>query len=148
WARLIDKNGERGPWFPAETEAGVRGVASTDATGYSELITQQIVESALGEQLWDGNDAMPDLIATTMPDIQAKLDQLEGAEEWDPTQAYLSGSVVFADGKMYRALQDVPEQTPITNQSYWQYIGDYDSVMGAIAALSLQTEENLQSIED
>lgn len=148
WARLIDKNGERGPWFPAETEAGVRGVTSTDATGYSELITQQILESALGEQLWDGIEAMPDLIDTTIPDIQAKLDQLEGAEEWDPAQAYLSGSVVFADGKMYRALQDVPEQTPITNQSYWQYIGDYDSVMGAIAALSLQTEENLQSIED
>lgn len=140
WARLIDKNGEPSAWFPASDKPGVRGVSSSNATEYNELITQQILESALGDQIWNG--------IQSLPDIQQKLDELSGAGQHDPAQAYLSGSVVVDNGKMYRAKKDVPKGIPITNEAYWQHIGDYESINAAIAALALQTRENTQQIEE
>lgn len=140
WARLIDKNREPSAWFPASDKTGIRGVSSADAVEYNELITQQILESALGEQIWKGIESLPD--------IQQKLDELSGAGQHDPAKAYLSGSVVVDNGKMYRAKQDVPAQTPITDETYWKYIGDYESINDAIAALALQTRENTQKIEE
>ncbi len=140
WARLVDENGTDGPWFPAVDEPGIRGEVSADAAAYNELITQQILESALGEQIWKGIESLPD--------IQQKLDELSGAGQHDPAKTYLSGSVVVDNGKMYRAKQDVPVQTPITDEAFWQYIGDYESINDAIAALALQTRENTQKIEE
>ncbi|MFC3338829.1 host specificity protein J [Paracandidimonas soli] len=140
WARLIDKNGEASQWYPATDQPGVRGTASSDAPEYNELITQGILESALGEAMWSNIESIPEM--------QAQIDALQGAEEWDPDETYLAGTVVFSDGSMYRAIQDVPAQTPITDTDYWQHIGDYDSIMGAIAALSLQMQENTQQIEE
>ncbi|MGG4604294.1 DUF1983 domain-containing protein [Paenalcaligenes sp. Me131] len=140
WARLVDANGTDGPWFPDVSAPGIRGMVSADAEGYNELITQQILESALGDQIWNG--------IQSLPDIQQKLDELSKADQHDPALAYLSGSVVVDNGKMYRAKKDVPKGIPITNEAYWQHIGDYESINAAIAALALQTRENTQQIEE
>ncbi|MCQ9615947.1 DUF1983 domain-containing protein [Paenalcaligenes niemegkensis] len=140
WGRLVDENGTPGPWYPGANETGVYGQSSTDANAINGYITKEILESALGQQMWSDIEAIPE--------IQAKLDEISGAGQHDPAQPYLSGSVVFDSGKMYRALQDVPADTPITDMAYWQHIGDYASIQGAIAALSLQTQENTQLIED
>ncbi|MGV7036798.1 host specificity protein J, partial [Pseudomonas aeruginosa] len=45
--RLIDRTGNVGPW-----SAWVDGISSTDASEYNQLITQEYVESALGEQFF------------------------------------------------------------------------------------------------
>ncbi|MFC3554678.1 host specificity protein J, partial [Alcaligenes endophyticus] len=51
WARLIDKNGTPGPWYPTENQSGVRGKPSQDAESYNDLVTKEIAEGALGQQL-------------------------------------------------------------------------------------------------
>ena len=138
WARIRDDADQPGPWFP--DGEGVRGQSSTDSYAIQDYITQEVIESALGQVLWNGIESIPDM--------QAQLDELTGAEQHDPEQAYLAGAVVLDSGKMYRAKQDVPAQTPITDEAYWQYIGDYDSIMDAVAGLSLQVREQSQKIEE
>lgn len=49
WARLVDRTGNIGPWFPEGI--GVRGQASADQSDYEEYFAGQIGESALGEHL-------------------------------------------------------------------------------------------------
>ena len=50
WARLVDKSGNIGPWFPSGTTL-VTGQASADAGPILEQIKDQITESELGKQL-------------------------------------------------------------------------------------------------
>ncbi|EIM16017.1 host specificity protein J [Pseudomonas chlororaphis] len=49
WARLVDRTGNVGPWYP--TGIGVNGQASSDQSEYEEYFAGQIGESALGQHL-------------------------------------------------------------------------------------------------
>jgi len=49
WARLVDRTGNVGPWYP--TGVGVNGQASSDQSEYEEYFEGQIGESALGQHL-------------------------------------------------------------------------------------------------
>lgn len=51
WARLVDRTGNIGPWYP--TGIGVNGQASSDQSEYEEYFSGQIGESALGQHLGD-----------------------------------------------------------------------------------------------
>lgn len=51
WARLVDRTGNVGPWYP--TGIGVNGQASSDQSEYEEYFAGQIGESALGQHLGD-----------------------------------------------------------------------------------------------
>ncbi|CAI8815961.1 host specificity protein J [Pseudomonas chlororaphis] len=51
WARLVDRTGNVGPWYP--TGIGVNGQASSDQTEYEQYFSGQIGESALGQHLGD-----------------------------------------------------------------------------------------------
>lgn len=177
WARLVDKNGMPGAWYPSELEPGIRGVARSDAEGYNELITQQVIESALGEQLFsdiesiediwqqiteigvdvndlginikevDGkfvvvNDRLDDMtgrfddIDSEIDSLDERIEELAKTPEWRADKSYLSGQVVKSDGALYRALRDVPKGVPVSDASYWEKIGDYDSLGEAVSSLS------------
>lgn len=49
WARLVDKNGLAGPWYP--TVSGVQGKASSDASLILDYIKGQITETQLSQAL-------------------------------------------------------------------------------------------------
>jgi predicted phage tail protein len=51
WARLVDRTGNVGPWYPEGV--GVNGQASSDQTEYEKYFSGQIGESALGKHLSD-----------------------------------------------------------------------------------------------
>lgn len=51
WARLVDKNGVAGPWYPAASGVGVRGRASSDAGPILDQISGKIERSMLGQEL-------------------------------------------------------------------------------------------------
>lgn len=51
WARIVDRTGNVGPYFPLTTQNGVMGLSSTDFNEYEEYFKDQISESALGQQL-------------------------------------------------------------------------------------------------
>lgn len=51
WARLVDKNGLAGSYFPTSATAGVEGTSSTDASNILGYLTNQITSSQLGSDL-------------------------------------------------------------------------------------------------
>lgn len=160
WARLIDKNGTQGPWFPAESKPGIRGVPSTSASDYNELITPSIVEGGLGELLM-GNirdipkirDSVGDLtlelgeLNQRVDEVNDQVQELLLADKWDSKKAYAAGAVVFANDKMYRAKKAVPAGKKITDAAYWGLIGDFASITDGLAALAVQSQETISRVE-
>lgn len=51
WARLVDKNGLAGDYYPASATDGVGGTSSTDATGILGYLTNKITSTQLGGDL-------------------------------------------------------------------------------------------------
>lgn len=51
WARLRDKNGEHGDWYPISATGGVMGRASVDATQILQYLTAQITATQLAQSL-------------------------------------------------------------------------------------------------
>ena len=161
WARLIDKNGTLGPWYPSESGSGVRGTPNQTANDYNDLITSEIVAGGLGELLM-GNireipsikDAVGDLtlelgeLNQRVDEVNEQVQELLNANEWDATAIYAKGAVVFFEGKMYRAKIAVPTGTPITSTAHWDLIGDYASITDGLAALAVQSQETISRVEN
>lgn len=161
WARLIDKNGTQGPWYPAESAPGVRGVPSQVASDYNKLITEEIVAGGMGDLLM-GNireipsikEAVGDLtlelgeLNQRVDEVNSQVEELLSAGEWNVSDAYAVGTVVFADGKMYRAKKAVPAGKPVTDAAYWELIGDYASITDGLAALAIQSQETISRVEN
>lgn len=192
WARLIDKNGTQGPWYPAESAPGVRGVPSQEASGYNGLITEEIVAGGMGDLLMgnireipsiketlsdlgvevDGirqdvdrhaveiaeipqiKDVLTDLgiDVTGLEDeinaLQAEVADIVGAPNWDSQTQYLEGQIVRRDGLLYRAIKNVPAGIQVSNTSYWEKIGNYDSIGQAVAALLVRMSNAEVSLDD
>ncbi|MFT9637292.1 phage tail protein [Alcaligenes phenolicus] len=160
WARLIDKNGTQGPWFPAESKPGIRGVPSTSASDYNELITPSIVEGGLGELLMGDIRDIPKIrdsvgdLTLELGELNQRVDEVNGqvqelllADKWDSKKAYAAGSVVFANDKMYRAKKAVPAGKKITDAAYWGLIGDFASIIDGLGALAVQSQETISRVE-
>ena len=161
WARLIDKNGTQGPWFPAESKPGIRGVPSTSASEYNELITPSIVEGGLGELLMGDIRDIPKIrdsvgdLTLELGELNQRVDEVNGqvqelllADKWDSKKAYAAGAVVFANDKMYRAKKAVPAGKKITDAAYWVLIGDFASITDGLAALAVQSQETISRVEN
>ncbi|WP_052159185.1 phage tail protein [Alcaligenes faecalis] len=160
WARLIDKNGTPGPWFPEEDQPGVLGEPVSRAGDYNELITPSIVEGGLGELLMGNIRDIPKIrdsvgdLTLELGELNQRVDEVNGqvqelllADKWDSKKAYAAGSVVFANDKMYRAKKAVPAGKKITDAAYWVLIGDFASITDGLAALAVQSQETISRVE-
>lgn len=168
-ARLIDRSGNVGPWSD-----WTYGQSNADASEILDYITGKITETELGQGLLSeiqkisGNgegsvNGRLDHVAQDLGDrisagdtaLQGQIDSLQtqisdivGAEDWQAGQAYLAGSLVKSNGKLYRAKQDVPAGTPVTNTAYWEYLGDYSSLGEMVTALALRVDAVETSVEE
>ncbi|NCE87567.1 phage tail protein [Pseudomonas sp. Q1] len=150
WARLVDRTGNIGPWFP--TGAGVNGQASSDASPILDLIAGQISETELGKHLLDrielidgpGAGSVNERLDKTRKELQALVDQVTDALLYDTTKAYASGEFVRQGNHLYQALQAVPVGSPPPNTIYWLDIG---SLVQTTNALALQIQQNKTAIE-
>lgn len=117
WARLVDRTGNIGPWHPVES--GVLGQSGSDASPVLELISGQITESELGQ----------DLLAEIqkIPGLQEQIDALDGLKGYIQDQAYLKDQMVAVDGRIYQAKQAVPANASGANAppnaTYWLDVG-------------------------
>lgn len=80
--------------------------------------------------------------------LQAEVADIVGAPNWDDQALYLAGQIVKFDGSLYRAIRNVPVGTPVGNASYWEKIGDYDSLGQAVAALLVRMSNAEVSLDD
>ncbi|WMU56406.1 phage tail protein [Pseudomonas aeruginosa] len=112
--RLIDRTGNVGPW-----SAWVDGISSTDASEYNQLITQEYVESALGEQFFADIDQMQ----VDISGLQDQIDNLTDVLAYDPTKTYAKNDIVRVGSRLYQAKQAVPLNASPPNATYWADIG-------------------------
>ncbi len=135
WARLIDRTGNIGTWYPLGV--GVQGQSSADAAPILEMISGQIGETELGQDIKDKIDKIDDL--------QEQLDALDGLKAYDPELTYTKGQMIVVGGRIYQAEQDVPIDTPPPNLSYWADVGDLLETANGFAE---QIELNTTSIQE
>ncbi|KNH48374.1 host specificity protein J [Pseudomonas lini] len=113
WARLVDRIGNIGPWYPVDI--GVQGQSSADAAAILEMIAGQIGRTELGEDILDEIDKIPGL--------QAQIDALDGLKGYDPEATYSEYDLVVVGKRIYQATGAVPLDTPPPNPDYWLDVG-------------------------
>ena len=91
-------------------------------------------------------DAARDAAIAHADVIGAQVADITGADEWVNNVAYPSGDLVKSDGKLYRAKQNVPAGTPVSNMSYWELIGNYSSLGEAVSASVRMSAQNASDI--
>ncbi|EZI28962.1 host specificity protein J [Pseudomonas extremaustralis] len=135
WARLVDRTGNVGPFYPHGN--GVMGQASADAAPVLELIAGQIGRTELGQDINDEIDKIPGL--------QAQIDALDGLSAYDPESVYLEGDLVVVGKRIYQATQLVPVDTSPPNAAYWVDVGQ---VLVTANGLARQVEINTTIITE
>jgi len=123
WARLVDRTGNVGPWYPEGI--GVMGQASSDAGPILQLIKGQITETELGE----------DLLAEIekIPGLQAQIDALDGLKGYDREATYEEYDLVVQGKRIYQATGPVPLNMPPPNPIYWLDVGQTVETANALA---------------
>ncbi|MBA1195006.1 hypothetical protein G7007_19455, partial [Pseudomonas entomophila] len=133
WARLVDKSGNIGPWFPSGTTL-VAGMASADAGPILEQIKDQITESELGKaltskiekiELIDGNGpgSVNERVTTASNAIKADVNKqlIQVNSTIDGVRSNLQGQVTAVEGRMTTARDDLQKQ-----------ISEVSSIAGAL----------------
>ncbi|UXB37745.1 host specificity protein J [Stenotrophomonas maltophilia] len=134
WARLVDRSGNIGPWYPAG--AGVVGESSTDATLYDAYFAGLINKSALGQELLSEIESISGIVPLI----------------WAADATYEPGQTVIHNGKIWSWQGTAPgnEEPPSAN---WLNVGDAvaeaGAVVGRVNSLELSVndpETGLQAI--
>ncbi|MFB1630153.1 phage tail protein [Pseudomonas sp. AP-1] len=139
WARLVDRTGNIGPWYPVGS--GVLGQSGSDAGPILELIGGQITESELGQ----------DLLAEVqkIPGLQDQINALDGLKGYIKEGLYEQGQMVVVDGRIYQANQAVPADTTGANAppnaTYWVDVGQSIATANGLA---LQVATNTTDISN
>ncbi|WP_350404561.1 DUF1983 domain-containing protein [Pseudomonas sp. W17] len=110
WARLVDRTGNIGPFYPVVN--GVMGQASADAGPILDLLAGKVGKTELGKDLLSELDGLQD-----------QIDALDGLKGYDPAAAYLKGQMVVEDGRIYQAIKDVPANNPPPAPAFWSDVG-------------------------
>lgn len=110
-----------------EADAATAAAAAADATSKANAALSAAI-------------AQVDVVAAQVADI------LE-ADEWVNTTVYPAGDLIQYDGKLYRAKSEVPAGIVPTNTSYWEFIGNYQSLGEAVAASIAIGHQNISDIE-
>ncbi|MDN4497999.1 DUF1983 domain-containing protein [Pseudomonas mosselii] len=137
WARLVDRTGNIGPFFPVPPTA-VQGIAQTDPGPILDMISGEIDESMLGEQLKNKIDGLQD-----------QINALDGLKAYDKGEPYEEGQMTVVDGRIYQAIHDVPADpsgaNAPPNASFWIDVGQsIESANG----LAQQVQTNTAKIEE
>ncbi|MEF2237715.1 phage tail protein [Pseudomonas aeruginosa] len=112
--RLIDRSGNVGAW-----SNWVTGTSSSDASEYNQLITQEYVESALGQQFFSDIERMQ----VDIGGLQKQVGDLADVLLYDPAKVYAKNDMVRQGQRLYQALKAVPAKTAPPNAAYWSDIG-------------------------
>lgn len=137
WARLVDRIGNIGPWYPVG--GGVLGQASSEAGPILDLIAGQIGETELSEELRGEVEKIPGL--------QAQIDALEGLAAYNPDETYVEGDLVVFGKRIYQAIGPVPVDTPPPNLAYWLDVGQTIETVDGLAQQVAINTVNITELE-
>lgn len=138
WARLVDRTGNIGPWYPVDN--GVLGQSGMDASPILDLIAGQIGETELGQELIDKIDGLQD-----------QIDALDGLKAYDPELAYSAGEMVVVDGRIYQAKGPVPADASGANSppnaNLWIDVGQSVQAANGLAQQVQTNKTNIETVD-
>ncbi|MBO2923925.1 DUF1983 domain-containing protein [Pseudomonas asiatica] len=151
WARLVDRSGNIGPWYPAGV--GVNGQSSSNQSEYEEYFKDKISNGALYPELrkeielisGDGPGSVSDRLEAAKDELIDRIDQITDALAYDPEKEYVAGDVVRQGQRLFQAIAAVPVGAAPPNASYWADIG---TILETANALALQVQQNTTDISD
>lgn len=128
WARLVDRSGNIGPWYPAA--AGVMGEASTNQSDYDAYFSGRITESALGQDLLTKIESIDQIVPLI----------------WEAGATYEAGDTVVHNGKIWLWNDNAPgnEEPPGTK---WKDVGVAVAQAGALVGRVDQLELDVTEVD-
>ncbi|MFD2641872.1 phage tail protein [Pseudomonas japonica] len=157
WARLVDRTGNIGPWYPLES--GVLGQSGSNAGPILELISGQITESELGQELLteiekisgDFPGSVTDRINDAKQELEDLITELTDPLEYVATDAYVMNDAVRSGRRLYMAITDVPAAADGSNAppnpGYWVDIGSIAETANGLAQAVAKNTTDIESID-
>ncbi|PKH12594.1 host specificity protein [Pseudomonas sp. 43NM1] len=153
WARLVDRIGNVGPWYPAGL--GVMGQSSSDAADILEMIAGKISESELGQHLLDRIDLIdgsgPGSVNERLQELQDEIGDLVDALEYVPTDAYVRDNTVRVGDNLWTAIVDVPANADGSNgppnANFWVNSGQSIRTANGVAAQVTQNTAAITTVD-
>ena len=138
WVRFVNVDSTPGAY---NAVSGVSATTSAEVAYLLSTLTSQITSSQLASSLSTRIDLIdgPSTTVGTIPyqiaNLQGQVDDLNDTPTYDNATTYNTDDLVKYDGGLYKALQTTTGNLP-TNTTYWEKIGDYNSLADAVAAHS------------
>ncbi|POF89355.1 phage tail protein [Pseudomonas putida] len=157
WARLVDRTGNIGPWYPAG--GGVLGQSGSDASPVLELIGGQITESELGQELLkeiekisgDFPGSVNDRINEAKQELEDLITELTDPLEYVATNAYAKDDAVRSGRRLYMAIGPVPAAADGSNappnSTYWVDIGSIAATANGLAQAVAKNTTDIATVD-
>lgn len=151
WARLVDRTGNLGPFWPIP--GAVNGRASSDQTEYDKYFAEKIGKGALYQSLreeidlitGDGPGSVNDRLEKAKQELENLISEVVDALEYVPTKTYAKGDMVRVGQQLFQATKAVPVDTIPPNANYWFNLG---TIAETNAAMALEISQNKSAIEE
>lgn len=157
WARLVDRTGNIGPWYPVG--GGVLGQSGSDASPVLELISGQVTESELGQELLkeiekisgDFPGSVNDRINEAKQELEELITELTDPLEYVPTSAYAKDDAVRSGRRLYMAIVPVPAAADGSNAppnpTYWVDIGSIAATANGLAQAVAKNTTDIATVD-
>ncbi|WP_122762251.1 phage tail protein, partial [Pseudomonas syringae group genomosp. 3] len=153
WARLVDRTGNVGPWYP--TGAGVMGQSGSDATPVLGLLTGKLTESQFGEHLLGRIDLIdgdgPGSVNERLDELKTEIGEITDALVYVPTDAYVRDNTVRVGDNLWTAIAAVPAAANGTNgppnPAYWVNSGQSIRTANALAAQVTKNTTDITTVD-
>ncbi|ROM60925.1 TipJ family phage tail tip protein [Pseudomonas rhodesiae] len=151
WARLVDRTGNVGPFWPIP--GAVNGRASSDQTEYDKYFAEKIGKGAFYQSLreeidlitGDGPGSVNDRLEKAKQELESLISEVVDALEYVPTKTYAKGDMVRVGQQLFQATKAVPVDTVPPNANYWFNLG---TIAETNAAMALEISQNKSAIEE
>lgn len=151
WARLVDRTGNVGPFFPVP--GAVNGQASSKRSDYEAYYAEKIGKGALYQSLreeielitGDGPGSVNERLEEAKQELEDLIKQVSDALAYDPEKPYLKGDIVRLDQRLYQAKGPVPVGATPPDATYWIDIGTIlettDALVSQVQIIETKIEE-------
>ncbi|MCF5546171.1 DUF1983 domain-containing protein [Pseudomonas salomonii] len=152
WARLVDRSGNVGPFYPVSEM--VNGRASSEQTEYEKYFADKIGKGALYQSLreeidlisGDGPGSVNERLEEAKQELEDLISKVNDALVYDSAKIYAKGEIVRKDQHLYQAIATVPLNVSPPNSAYWTDIGTFLETANALASQVRIIENTIQEI--
>ncbi|WP_313064454.1 phage tail protein [Pseudomonas sp.] len=153
WARLVDRTGNVGPFFPVR--GAVNGQASSKQSDYEAYYADKIGKGALYQSLREeielisgnGPGSVNERLEEAKQELEDLIQQVTDALAYDPSKPYLKGDIVRLDQRLYQAKGPVPVGEAPPDADYWTDIGTILETANALASQVQIIETKIEELD-